>query len=146
MKMRRICILALFFVLLAVFESTQSVSASAACASRKNYTTTGYCITYPADGLCGPAYAGRSVWLANDTTLTGMHRQAMQALALLQKNAEAVTPACLASTQRWTCYTTFPNCVSVGGVAIPQLGCESDCEAYWDDCRSGFDLYLSVVM
>ena len=133
-------------VLMGVLCGVEIGASPSACATRKNYTTSGYCTTYPSTGLCGPAYAGRSVWLANDTTVTGMDKQAAETLALLQKNADQVSPNCLAATQRWTCYNSFPNCITVGGVAIPQLGCESDCLTYWDDCRSGFELYLTVAM
>jgi len=132
-------------VILALFITLRSEQAFATCAAKQNFTLSGKCVTYPSDGFCGPAYAGRSIFLANDTSLALAEALARTSVELLQRNSDQVSAGCIDATSKYVCANWFPRCQVIGGEAIPLLPCQSECEAYWETCRSGFNLYLFAI-
>ena len=121
--------------------------AEGSCASRINPALSGYCFTYPADGICGPDYAGRNTFLANDTSFLAAENAVRAALALIKTNQAQVSDACFFATERYVCANYYPRCVTLDSNEVaPQLSCQSECEEYWDICRATFDLYLEVAM
>jgi len=85
------------------------------------------------------------VFLANDTSLALAEFLAKTSVELLKRNADQVTPECIEATSRYVCGNWFPRCEVIGGEAVPLLPCQSQCEAYWDSCRNGFNLYLYAI-
>ena len=138
-------ILVMIWMLVANVIFSHGVEATP-CASKLNSTLTGYCITYPADGFCGRTYAGKSVWLANDTNLRMAEAMAEGMLNTIKKNKEQVSQECYDFTERQVCSRYFPPCYSLGEVEIPQLTCQGACEDYWSACQVAFDLYYDLTV
>lgn len=135
------------FALLCLLLMVSAITkADISCQSSVRSSITGTCQTYPADGLCGSTYAGKSVWIPLNSTLALNEQAATETLKLILKNSDQVTPQCLTATSRWTCANYFQPCLTIGTEDVPVLGCLSDCESYWNECRAGLELYLNVAM
>ena len=119
--------------------------ASSSC-NQKNSSVTGNCLIYPDSGICGPALAGRSYWLANGSSFAGSENMIRDGILLLVKNKEFVPAQCITATAKFLCNRQYPPCLMVGTQVIPQLYCESDCNVYWDACRSAFDYYAAIIV
>ena len=135
-------LLVLALVLLVAIEDAEG-----SCAGSVNPQVSGYCFTYPADGICGPGYAGRYAFLANDTSFLAAENAVRQSLGLIKTNQAQVSDACFLATERYVCSNYYPRCVTLDSNEVaPQLTCQSECEAYWDVCRTSFDLYLEIAV
>lgn len=112
-----------------------------------NSTRTGHCVTYPSTGLCASGFAGRRVWLANDTSLPQAEFMVKTSLELLVKNSELIQETtCIAATEKFLCARQYPNCLEVGEEKIPQLFCQDGCEEYWSKCQQTFNLYYITLV